>query len=102
MVLNNGIAIDTNTGRMTSNFNASLDSNGQKAWQSILKDTSLTDVNNSPVAVDSVSSPAFVIYSDDEFKTANPSGTSITNQNQWLTQHANILVVNAYTGTVIR
>jgi prepilin-type N-terminal cleavage/methylation domain-containing protein len=53
-------------------------------------------------APSNTSTPALVIYSDGEFTSANPSGTSQSVQNQWLLQHAKVLVINAYTGTVIQ
>ncbi len=106
LVLSGGIAIDTNPGRMTTNFNSSLDTTyGVPAWQVILKDTLLVDINTVPTATQiplSASSPGFVIYSNEEFNNANPTGTPIDTQNQWLIQHAKVLVINAYTGTVIQ
>jgi Tfp pilus assembly protein FimT len=48
------------------------------------------------------STPAIVIYSDGEFQSAGMPGQDASTQNLWLLQHAKVLVVNAYTGTVIQ
>lgn len=90
-----------------------FDSNGQMVLNNRLaKDPALTDAAavawnlNATTSnqSDGVSSPGFIIYSAADFKAATDNGslTSDATRAQWVKQNADILIVNPYTGNIIR
>ncbi len=106
LVLRSGIAVDTNATDMTKYFNSSLTGAQQTAWKSTLQDFYLTDLAastpGSPNANTSVSTAALAVVGDVEYRRDNPQGTPPIQINQWIVQHAKVLTINNYTGTVIQ
>lgn len=87
--------------------------NGQMLLRNgLARDPSLTDNItaawnlNATVGNESrgVSSPAVVIYSGAELQAAIDNGTATTSQDRalWIEGHSDVLVVNAYTGGIVR
>lgn len=91
-----------------------FDNLGQLSFQSNIRLSPLTTSTTPPISQNSVnilaqwntdfhgtgpwsSTPALVLYSQTQLTSDAPPDT-----NQWLLQHAKVLVVNAYTGTVIQ
>ncbi|HVX86524.1 MAG TPA: prepilin-type N-terminal cleavage/methylation domain-containing protein [Phycisphaerae bacterium] len=86
-----------------------FDSNGQMVqYNALATDPALSgdqvaqawNIAGASSSAGGTSSPGFLVYDALAFKTSHDASSS--NDNTWLQQNADVLVVNPYTGTVIR
>ncbi len=88
MILRNGIARPNNTG--------SADGGYPKAYV----DWNIT--TKATAASYGVSSPGVIVFSMTDYKSAGMVAAADTAKASWVQQHSDVLIVNAYTGGVIR